>query len=118
MEDGGRFEVFAGGGGAGEDEDSRADDGADAESGQGPGAQGFLQLVAGFGGLGNKPVDRLTGKKLIRQRSAPASRLGSQTVGMWLDFPDYDSKQNGHHLRENLLAREMAAVIGIRAELS
>jgi hypothetical protein len=75
MEDGGRFEVLAGGGGSGEDEDAGADDGADAESGQRPGAKGFLQPVAGFIGIGNEPVDRLTGKKLIRQRIAPASRL-------------------------------------------
>jgi hypothetical protein len=34
MEDGGRFEVLAGGGGSGEDEDAGADDGANAESGQ------------------------------------------------------------------------------------
>ena len=75
VEDGRDFEVFAGGGGAGEDEDARADDGADSERGERPGAESFLQLVTGFGGLGDKPVDRLTGKKLIRQRIAPAPRL-------------------------------------------
>jgi hypothetical protein len=75
MEDGGRFEVFAGGGGTGEDEDAGADDGADAEGGERPGTKGLLQPVAGFSGVGNQPVDRLTGKELIRQRNAPASRL-------------------------------------------
>ncbi len=74
VEDGRGFEVFAGGGGAGEDEDAGADDGADSEGGERPGAEGFLQPVAGFGGLGDKLVDRLTGKELIRQRIAPASR--------------------------------------------
>ena len=69
VEDGGGFEVLAGGGGAGEDEDAGADDGADAEGGERPGAEGLLELMAGFGGLGNQLVDRLTGKKLIRQRS-------------------------------------------------
>jgi hypothetical protein len=48
VEDGGRFEVLSGGGGAGEDEDSGADDGTDSESGERPGAKGFLQAVARF----------------------------------------------------------------------
>jgi hypothetical protein len=81
VEDGGGFEVFAGGGGAGEDEDARADDGADSEGGQRPGAEGFLQTVAGFVGLGDEPVNRLTGKELIRQRIAPASRPSKSKQG-------------------------------------
>jgi hypothetical protein len=81
VEDGGGFKVFARGGGSGKDEDARANDGADSESGQRPGTKGFFQLVAGFGGLRNKPVDRLTGKKLIRQRIAPASRLTKSNRG-------------------------------------
>jgi hypothetical protein len=106
VEDGGRFKVFAGGGGAGEDEDARADDGADAERGERPGAKAFLQPVAGFGGLGNQPVDRLAGKQLICQRSAPASRL-VKPWRMRMDFSEgHDSKQSGHLLREIPVRRE------------
>jgi len=62
VKDGGRFKVFAGGGGSGQDEDARTDDGADSKSGQRPGAKRFLQLMARLGSLRNKLVDRLTGK--------------------------------------------------------
>ena len=47
VQDGRRFEVLAGGGGAGEDEDSRANDGADAERGQRPGAERLFEPVSG-----------------------------------------------------------------------
>jgi hypothetical protein len=75
VEDGWGFEMFAGSSGSGEDKDARTDDGANPERGQRPGAKRFLEPVTGFSGLGDKPVDRLTGKKLICQRIAPASRL-------------------------------------------
>jgi len=74
VKDGGGFEVLSGGGGAGEDEDSGADDGADPEGGERPWAEGFLQAVAGLFRVRDEPVDRLTGKKLIRQRNSPAPR--------------------------------------------
>jgi hypothetical protein len=75
MEDGWRFKMLAGSSGSGEDKDARADDGANSERGQRPGTKRFVQPVTGFSGLRDKPVDRLTGKKLICQRIAPASRL-------------------------------------------
>jgi hypothetical protein len=81
MEDRGHFKVFASGGGPGEDEDARADNGTDSESGERPGAERFLQPVAGFCGIGNELVDRLAGKELIRQRIAPASRLYKSNRG-------------------------------------
>jgi hypothetical protein len=73
--DRGRFKVFARGGGPGQDEDARANDGSNSESGQRPGAKGFLQAVARLLGVRNQLVDRLTGKKLIPQRIAPAPGL-------------------------------------------
>jgi hypothetical protein len=51
VEDGGCFEVLAGGGGPGEDEDAGADDGTDAERGERPGAKGLFELMARLGGL-------------------------------------------------------------------
>ncbi len=47
VEDGRRLEVFSGSRGAGEHEDAGADDRADAERGQRPRAQRFLQALAG-----------------------------------------------------------------------
>jgi hypothetical protein len=106
VEDGGGFKVLASGGGPGEDEDSGADDGADAERGERPGAKGLLELVARFGGLGDELVDGLAGKKLARQRSAPASRLRIKPWKLGMDFQSHHhNKQNGHHPRENRLRR-------------
>jgi hypothetical protein len=42
MKDGGRFEMFASRGGAGQDEDPGADDRADSERGQRPGPERFF----------------------------------------------------------------------------
>jgi hypothetical protein len=100
MEDAGSLEMLSGGGGAGENEDSGADDGADAQSSERPGSEGLLQPVARFVGVSNKPVNGLTGKKLIRQRSAPASRP-AKTVEMCVGNPEsHDNKQTGHDLRQ------------------
>jgi hypothetical protein len=85
VKDGGGFEVFAGGGGAGEDEDARTDNGADSEGGERPGAKGFLQPMVGVIGLGDELVDRLTGKELVRQRIAPASRATKSKGWRWVD---------------------------------
>ena len=54
VQDGGSLEIFSGGGGAGEDENSRADDGADAERGQRPGAQRFA--AAGVPGSSDSEI--------------------------------------------------------------
>ena len=61
MQDRGRLEVFAGSRRASEDENAGADNGANAESRQRPRPERFLQAVAGFVGLGDELVDRLTG---------------------------------------------------------
>jgi hypothetical protein len=74
VQDGGHFKVLASGGRASEDEDSGTDDGANPEGGQRPGAESLLQAVTWFLRVRNELVDRLTGKKLIRQRIAPDSR--------------------------------------------
>ena len=57
VQDGGRFKVLAGGGGAGEDENARADDGADAERGERPRAEGFFQPMPGRVGVRDELVD-------------------------------------------------------------
>ncbi len=65
VQDGGNFEVLAGGGRAGEHEDAAADDGADAERGQAPRAEGLLEPVLGLLGVGDQLVDGLAGEKLV-----------------------------------------------------
>ena len=50
VQDGGGLEIFSGGGGSGEDENSRADDGTDTQCREGPGAKGLFQpVLRGFG---------------------------------------------------------------------
>jgi hypothetical protein len=83
--DRGRFKVFASGGSPGENEDARADDGPNSEGGQRPGAKGLLQAVARLLGVRNQLVDRLAGKKLIRQRLAPAPGLQVEPLEMCVE---------------------------------
>ena len=65
MQNGWGLEIFAGSRGAGKDENSGADNRADAQRGQRPGAEGFLQpLPRGFG-FGDQLVDRLAAQKLV-----------------------------------------------------
>src|SRR5579864_4181549 len=65
MPDRGRLEIFPGGGGAGEDKDSRADNGADTQRGEGPGPERFLQALARGFRFGDQLVDRLAAEKLV-----------------------------------------------------
>ena len=59
------LEIFSGRGGAGEHENARADDGADAQRGQRPRAQSLLQALARSFGFGDQLVDRLAAEKLV-----------------------------------------------------
>lgn len=60
-----RLEEFAGSRCAGEDENSRADDGANAESGERPRAQRFFEPVFRMFGFGYELVDGFAGKQLV-----------------------------------------------------
>ena len=64
VQEGRRLEIFSSGGGAREDEDSRADDGADAERGQRPRAQRFTEPVLRVLRVRDQLVDRLATEKL------------------------------------------------------
>ena len=55
-------------GGSGESEDSRTDDRADAECGERPGAEGFLQTVLGKFRVADQLVDRFGCEQLLSQR--------------------------------------------------
>jgi hypothetical protein len=74
VQNGRRFEVLSGRRRAGKDEDSRADDCANAQRGKRPGAERLFQAMLGLLGFGNQPVDGLAAEKLAR-RSAPARFL-------------------------------------------
>jgi hypothetical protein len=74
MQNGGSFEMLSGSSRTRKDEDSRADDCADAQRRQRPGAKGLLEAVLGLLGLGDQPVDGLAAEKLTRG-SAPARFL-------------------------------------------
>ena len=59
VQDGWRLEMLSRSGGAGEDKYSRADDGADAESGERPRAQSFLQAMPRLVSIIDELVDGL-----------------------------------------------------------
>jgi len=80
--------MFASCSGAGKDKNSRTDDGADSECSQRPRPERFLELVARFGGLRYELVDGLTGKKLTRQRIAPASPACNSNWGCVWNLPE------------------------------
>jgi len=61
-----RFEVLAGCGGARKNKDPGANDGADAQGGQRPWAEGFFEAMAFFVRLGKQFVDGFAAEKLIR----------------------------------------------------
>ena len=65
MQQGWDLEIFARGGGAGKDENSRTDDRSDAQRGQRPGAESFLQPLAWGLGFGDQLVDRLAAEELV-----------------------------------------------------
>ena len=71
VKDGWDFEVLASGGGPGENENARADDGADTEGRKRPRAQGFLEPVARVFGVRDQLVDGLAAEELVIQRNAP-----------------------------------------------
>ena len=74
VEKGGGVELFASDGGADDRENSRPDDGADAEGGEGDGAEGLLKGVLGALGGVDQLVDGFSGEDLSGQR------LGSSAV--------------------------------------
>jgi hypothetical protein len=74
MQNGGSFEMLSGGGCPRENEDARADDRADAQRRQRPGAERLFQAMLGLLGFGDQPVDGLAAEKLTRG-SAPARFL-------------------------------------------
>jgi hypothetical protein len=65
MQDGWGLEIFARCRGAGKDENSRTNDGADAQGGKRPRAKSFLQPLSGGFGFQDQLVDRLAAEKLI-----------------------------------------------------
>jgi len=62
-----RIAVLSGGGGASESKNSRANDRADAQGRQRPGAQGFFEPVFRLFRLGDQLVNRFLGEKLAGQ---------------------------------------------------
>ena len=56
VQDGRRLEMFSRCGSSGENEDSRADDGADAQRRERPRSKSFLQAMLGLIGFGNQFV--------------------------------------------------------------
>ena len=56
--------MLAGGGGSGKNKDAGPDYRTDAQGGQGPGAEAFLEPVFRLVSLGDQLVDRLPGKEL------------------------------------------------------
>jgi hypothetical protein len=58
-------------GGSDDGEDAGTDDGADAESGERPGAEGFLECLSGLLRLADQLVDGFTGDQLAGQGSSP-----------------------------------------------
>src|SRR5580692_2638729 len=73
------FESLAGRRGAGEREDARADDGANAESNQAPGAQCPLELLIRLLGFQNQSVNTLGLPKLRHSRSPLPCAHGAGT---------------------------------------
>ena len=65
VENGRRLKIFARGCGSGKHENTGADDRANTKSGQRPGAQRFLQALAGGFGFRDQFVDRLAAEKLV-----------------------------------------------------
>ena len=81
VQDGGRFEVLARRRGAGENKNSRADNGADAERRQRPGAEGLLEAMLGLVRIGDQLVDGLAAEQLARRGAL--ARLGdSRSPGL------------------------------------
>ena len=69
VKNGGSLKKFSGGGGSGEHEDARADNGADAQRRQRPGAERLLQTLARSLGFRDQLVDRLAAEKLVVGRA-------------------------------------------------
>jgi hypothetical protein len=69
--DGGLVEALAGHGRADDGEDAGADDGADAQSGERPGAEGLLERLAGLFRLADELVDGFARYELAEQGSSP-----------------------------------------------
>ena len=69
--DGRHSELLAGHGRADDRKDARADDCADAESGERPGAERLFQRVLGLLRFADQLIDGLAGKQLAWQRSSP-----------------------------------------------
>ena len=80
MKDGRRLKIFSSGRGAGKNKNSGADDGADAERRQRPGAEGFLQSLPWSLGFRNQLVDRLAAEKLVVAGSNSRSAHGDGWV--------------------------------------
>ena len=95
VQDGRRFKVLASRGGSGEDENARADDGADAEGCERPRAERFFQPMLGLVRLRNEPVNGFAGQQLT---AGPALHVGG-VFG---------------RLRQWLLALHHAAMPGLR----
>ena len=68
VQDGRRLEIFSRGRGAGEHEYARADNRADAERGQRPRPERFLETLPGLVGIRDQLVDRLAAQKLATRR--------------------------------------------------
>ena len=67
VQNGGCLEIFAGGCGASKDENPGANNGANAERGERPRPQGFLETVLRMLRISNEFVDRFSGEELVGQ---------------------------------------------------
>jgi len=69
-------EFLARHGGADDREDAGADNRADAESGEGPGAEGLFKRMLGILRFADQLIDRFAGKQLIGQGGSPVIAEG------------------------------------------
>jgi len=71
VQDGRGVELLPGDSGADDGENARADNRSDAQRGERPRAEGFLQPMLGLLRFGDQLVNGLAGEQLVRQISAP-----------------------------------------------
>src|SRR5579864_111945 len=76
MQDGRRLKMFACSRGAGENKNSRADNGANPQRGQRPRPQFLLESVPGLVGVGDQLVDGFTAEKLAARGSGGRFGIG------------------------------------------
>ena len=85
VQNGGSLEVFSGRRGAGEHEDAGANDRADAERGQRPGTEGFLQPMPGTLGI-RRSACRWTCSRTVGGRGANAAVAAKVAGFAWVSW--------------------------------